>query len=131
MARNLFLFYNGAMTEESRAIIDAVRAIPRGKTASYGAVARCAGRLGGFRPPNPRQVSRILHSCSEKYDLPWHRVVNTRGRISLPPGGGFEEQAALLRAEGVRVAASGAVDQGSFLSEIPTPGGLEKISSGD
>lgn len=109
------------MTEETKAIIAAIKAVPPGKTASYGAVARCAGKLGLFRPPNPRQVARILHSCAEKYGLPWHRIVNSRGRISLPPGGGFEEQAALLQAEGVAVLASGAVEAEAFLPDIPWP----------
>lgn len=107
------------MTEETKAIIAAVRAVPRGKATSYGAVARYAGRLGGFRPPNPRQVARILHSCSERYDLPWHRIISSRGYLSLPPGGGFEEQAALLQAEGVAVAASGAVAAEAFLTDLP------------
>jgi len=109
------------MTEETEAIIAAVRAVPRGKAASYGAVARYAGLLGGFRPPHPRQVARILHSCSERYALPWHRIINARGCISLPSGGGFEEQAALLQAEGVAVAASGAVAAEAFLADLPGP----------
>ncbi len=119
MARKVFPTIMTSMTEETKAIIAAVQAVPPGKTTSYGAVARSAGLRGGFRPPNPRQVARILHSCSERYGLPWYRIVNAKGRLSLPPGGGFEEQAARLQAEGVTVSADGAVDPGCFLAKLP------------
>ena len=82
-----------------------IRAIPRGKVATYGMVAAVAGS-----PLAARQVVRVLHSLSRKERLPWHRVINSRGSISLPRGGGFEKQRALLRAEGVAVTTKGTVD---------------------
>jgi len=51
-----------------------------------------------------------VHSLSKKERLPWHRVINSRGSISLPRGAGFERQRALLRREGVDVTGKGSVD---------------------
>jgi len=73
--------------------------------ASYGQISHIAGS-----PRGARQVSRILHSCSAKYNLPWHRVIAGDGSISLPPGGGKEEQISLLEAEGVQLNKVGKVD---------------------
>ena len=87
-----------------------IRAIPRGKVATYGLVAALAGS-----PPGARQVVRVLHALSRKERLPWQRVINSRGSISLPRGGGFEKQRALLRSEGVAVTARGRVDFKRFL----------------
>jgi methylated-DNA-protein-cysteine methyltransferase-like protein len=80
-------------TEEVIAII---KNIPRGKVATYGQIATLAGNRFASR-----QVVRILNSSSKKERLPWHRVVNSRGTISLAPGRGYEEQKALLVDEGV------------------------------
>ncbi|MBD3258063.1 DNA methyltransferase, partial [candidate division GN15 bacterium] len=62
----------------------------------YGQIATMAGD-----PRGARQVARALHSSSRKERLPWHRVVNSTGKISLPIGAGYEEQRARLEDEGV------------------------------
>lgn len=59
------------------AIFAAVKRIPPGCVATYGQVAREAG-LG----QHARLVGYALHNCPR--DVPWHRVINARGRISLP-----------------------------------------------
>jgi methylated-DNA-protein-cysteine methyltransferase-like protein len=82
-----------------------IAAIPKGKVATYGQIARLAGK-----PWGARQVSWILHSQSEKYRLPWQRVIGAKGRISLPPGSGFFEQRRLLRQEKVNVDDWGRID---------------------
>jgi len=46
-------------------------------------------------------VVRILHTLSGKEKLPWHRVINARGTISLKPGQGYEMQRAMLLEEGI------------------------------
>lgn len=89
-------------TRRVRALI---RSIPRGAVASYGQIASLAGDAR-----QARQVAWILHATPEGEGLPWHRVINSRGRISLPPGRGGKEQARRLRAEGLRVDGAGAVD---------------------
>jgi methylated-DNA-protein-cysteine methyltransferase related protein len=82
-----------------------VRRIPKGKVATYGQVAALAGH-----PRAARAVVWILHSSSVKAKLPWHRVINARGTISLRPGYGYEEQRTLLMREGVAFDREGQVD---------------------
>jgi methylated-DNA-protein-cysteine methyltransferase-like protein len=86
-----------------------IKAIPRGKVATYAQVAALAGNHLAAR-----QVVRVLHSSSEKDHLPWHRVINSRGGISLKSGRGFEEQKRLLIGEGVRVDGHGRIDLDEF-----------------
>jgi methylated-DNA-protein-cysteine methyltransferase-like protein len=80
----------------SQEIIEIIKKIPRGKVATYGQIANLAGNRFAAR-----QVVRILHSASKSQKLPWHRVVNSRGTISLKRGHGYEEQKTLLVDEGV------------------------------
>jgi methylated-DNA-protein-cysteine methyltransferase-like protein len=77
-------------------VIKVIKNIPEGFVATYGQIARRAGNPGAAR-----QVSYILHSSSKKENLPWHRVVNSKGGISLRPGHGYELQKQLLQDEGV------------------------------
>jgi methylated-DNA-protein-cysteine methyltransferase-like protein len=93
------------MTENTVRLIQAIIAIPRGKVSSYGKVAVAAGL-----PNGARQTVRVLHSLTEKYDLPWHRVIRSDGSIALEEGVGRELQMELLRSEGVEVSADGRVD---------------------
>lgn len=58
-------------------IYSVVRRIPRGKVSSYGQVAELAGL-----PKQARLVGYALHAAASDA-LPWHRVVNAEGRISL------------------------------------------------
>ena len=89
----------------TRNVRKVIRSIPRGRVATYAQVAALAGN-----PRAVRGVVWILHSSSEAAKLPWHRVINSRGAISLPPGRGFEEQRAKLIAEGVPVSPAGKID---------------------
>lgn len=82
------------MTQE---VIDIIKSIPTGKVATYGQIAKLAGY-----PNGARQVVRILHTCTARYDLPWHRVINAKGEIALSIYNGADEQKALLEAEGIR-----------------------------
>jgi methylated-DNA-protein-cysteine methyltransferase related protein len=96
---------SSAVDSLSQRIIRRIRAIPPGRVATYGQIAMMAGN-----PRAARAVFWILSSSSQKYKLPWHRVVNGQGRISLKPGTGFEEQLALLRLDGVEVDEEGRLD---------------------
>lgn len=84
-----------------RRIYDVVSRIPRGRVASYGQIAELAGL-----PRQARLVGYALNVLPPDTAVPWHRVVNAQGRISLRGDGlGHEElQAQLLRREGVRFA---------------------------
>jgi methylated-DNA-protein-cysteine methyltransferase-like protein len=74
-------------------IEQAIRAIPRGKVSTYGAVARAAGFPGAAR-----QVVGILR---RSFGLPWQRVLGAGGAIKLQ-GDSAMEQRFRLEAEGVR-----------------------------
>jgi methylated-DNA-protein-cysteine methyltransferase-like protein len=82
-----------------------IKRIPRGKVATYGQIATCAGN-----PRAARLVVWALHSSTEKDKLPWHRVINSKGQISLKPNHGYEIQKELLRKEGVKFSKSDNID---------------------
>jgi len=87
-------------------VYEVVRRIPRGRVATYGQVARLAG-LGR----NARQVGYALHALPEFSNVPWHRVINARGEISLPRAtGGDVTQRLRLEREGVKFDGKGRVD---------------------
>jgi methylated-DNA-protein-cysteine methyltransferase-like protein len=82
-----------------------IRRVPRGRVATYGQVAELAKASG------PRQVGYALHALPEGHDLPWHRIINAQGMISLDSVlGGANLQRALLEAEKVVFDANGRVD---------------------
>ena len=97
------------MTDCTRRILRQILAVPRGRVCCYRDIALKAGL-----PNGARQVVRVLHSLSEKHDLPWHRIIRHDGSIALGEGAGKELQMALLRAEGVEVSDSGKVDMARF-----------------
>lgn len=76
-----------------------VALIPRGHVATYGDVARHAGLPGAAR-----RVGYALRQLPTGSRIPWHRVINAQGRISLPAGSeGEYNQRERLAAEGVSV----------------------------
>ena len=97
------------MTDTTRRIMEQILAVPKGRVSCYRDIALKAGL-----PNGARQVARVLHSLSEKYDLPWHRVIRADGSIALKEGEGKELQINLLRAEGVAVSPDGRVDMERF-----------------
>ncbi|TXK74681.1 MGMT family protein [Paenibacillus sp. N3.4] len=86
------------MTPFTERVIQIIRSIPEGKVMTYGQIAQAAGS-----PRGARQVVRILHAMSQKYQLPWHRVINAKGQIAIMDDEGFELQCFLLQAEGVTI----------------------------
>lgn len=68
-----------AQTDFTKKVIAAIKKIPKGKVATYGQIARIAGK-----PQGSRGVAWILHSSSQAQDLPWFRVINSQGKISFP-----------------------------------------------
>jgi len=74
-----------------------VALIPSGKVATYGDVARHAGLPGAAR-----RVGHALRQLPAGSRIPWHRVINAQGRLSLPAGSAGEyTQREQLEAEGV------------------------------
>jgi methylated-DNA-protein-cysteine methyltransferase-like protein len=75
-----------------------VSLIPRGRVATYGQIAELA-RI----PGQARRVGYALSALPEGSPIPWHRVVNAKGEISLRSQGGAETlQKRLLENEGIR-----------------------------
>ena len=85
------------MTDFTKQVLDIIKSIPYGKVMTYGQIAAVAGN-----PRGARQVSRILHSMTEAHQLPWHRVINSKGGISLTGEGGFVQVNMLIQ-EGIEV----------------------------
>jgi methylated-DNA-protein-cysteine methyltransferase-like protein len=84
-----------------QAIWHVVCTIPRGRAATYGAVARAAGF-----PGRARQTGYALRVAPATLNLPWHRVVGAGGRIVFARSSrAYQEQARRLRSEGVSVTA--------------------------
>ena len=75
-------------------VIQLIQQIPAGNVMTYGQIAKLAGS-----PRGARQVVRILHSSSGKYQLPWHRVVNAKGEIGFQDEEMFLVRRWLLRAK--------------------------------
>ncbi len=82
----------------------AVALIPAGRLATYGQIAELIGAYG-----RARQVGWALRRLALPSPVPWHRVVNARGRISFTPSreGSDWIQRELLLAEGIAVDAEG------------------------
>ena len=82
-----------------------IRQVPRGRVATYGQIStevlaqipadqrgRCTARLVGY----------ALHGLPPNSQVPWHRVINSQGRISFPPRSApYQRQRKKLEAEGV------------------------------
>jgi methylated-DNA-protein-cysteine methyltransferase-like protein len=95
-----------------------VRQIPPGKVTSYGAIARMLGN-----PRAARTVGWALHGLPEGSDVPWHRVINSQGRIPTSRREhGAHLQRTLLEAEGVEFDQHGTTDWDHFgWDELPWP----------
>jgi len=65
---------------------------------TYGQIGKAAGKARAAR-----QVSRILHSMSKKYDLPWHRVISADGRLKIRDDETRNEQQERLYEEGLEI----------------------------
>jgi len=92
-----------------------VRRIPRGRVTSYGRVAQMLGAPNAARAVG--YALRALKDKSDEYaDVPWQRVVNSQGRISIVNREhGAQRQAELLRAEGVDVSQDLRINLDRFL----------------
>lgn len=91
-------------------VLAVLKRIPRGKVATYSQIAKLAGN-----PQAVRGVVWILHSSSNKQDLPWHRVINAKGRISFSEMSEAQlRQQRLLRKEGVVLSEAGVIDLDQF-----------------
>ncbi len=80
------------------AIYLALMSVPAGNVITYGQLASLAGLPGAAR-----LAGTVLCGLPEKTELPWHRVINAQGKISLPEDSpGHQEQKRRLEAEGIK-----------------------------
>jgi len=95
---------------------DIVRQIPAGRVSSYGQIASMippAADADGRRQRRlaPRWVGTALRKTPPGKHIPWHRVINSQGRISFPAGSHQAKlQRRLLEMEAVPFDARGQVD---------------------
>jgi methylated-DNA-protein-cysteine methyltransferase-like protein len=105
-----------------KSVWQVVRGIPRGHVLTYGEVARLAGMSRAAR-----RVSQAMRRAPRNMKLPWHRVVNAQGKISIPEDSpGFQIQKTLLEEEGV-VFLNGKID----LDRFGYRGALDQLLWGD
>lgn len=97
------------MSDSYGRIYSAVRRVPRGRVATYGQIAALAGL-----PGHARQVGYALHALKSATSVPWQRVINAKGMISLRPMRGGVSQRLLLEGEGVTFDAAGRVSLAKF-----------------
>lgn len=103
---SLLLKPTGSLQVENSGVRDIVwqivASIPKGKVATYGQIAKLAGY-----PGYARYVGTLLSQLPEHTTLPWHRVVNARGEISLPmQSESYNTQLSRLESEGIEVSGS-------------------------
>jgi methylated-DNA-protein-cysteine methyltransferase related protein len=79
-----------------------IRRIPMGRVSTYGRIAELVGC-------GARQVGYAMAALPDGTAVPWHRVVNVRGGISIPGSSGITQRLR-LEAEGVRFSQRGTVD---------------------
>lgn len=91
-------------------IYQTVRLIPKGQVATYGLIARLADAN------NPRQVGYALNALTHDTDVPWHRVINSQGKISARnKGDSHDLQKILLESEGIIFDRNGRADLQEFM----------------
>lgn len=101
----------------NHAVWSIVRRIPLGKVCPYGKVALLLPPLPGITTRDletlgPRWVGGAMAACPE--DVPWQRVVNSQGKISLPNPAAQQRQRTLLEAEGIVFDNRGKIDLSRF-----------------
>lgn len=103
-----------------------VRQIPRGKVTTYGTIAKMLPppqgvEIESYKAFGPRWVGGAMANCPG--DVPWQRVINSKGEISQRPGVGRQRE--LLLEEGVAFNEKGRIDLKKYgwggLGEIDGP----------
>ena len=95
------------LSDSYERIYTIVSMIPKGKVATYGQVAELAGL-----PRQARRVGYALRTLPKGSRIPWQRVINSQGKISLRSEGEGSDnrQARLLKREKVKFNQQGVVD---------------------
>ena len=98
-----------------------VRQIPAGKVTTYGQIAATVGQC------TARMVGYAMAALTFDTDVPWQRVINRQGQVSLRGSGhGSAHQRQILEAEGVDFDVQGRIDLEEFGWQGPDWGWLEE-----
>jgi methylated-DNA-protein-cysteine methyltransferase-like protein len=108
----------------NKQVWEIVRQVPEGKVTTYGFIAGLIPPPGGmdasaYRAWGARWVGGAMAACPA--DVPWQRVVNAQGKISLRPGSGGQNQRQLLEAEGVEFSKGDRIDLKQYAWGGPQP----------
>ncbi|MCJ7535004.1 MAG: MGMT family protein [Anaerolineales bacterium] len=100
-----------------------VRQIPAGKVSTYGRIAAFLPAPAGmseraYQVRGARMVGGAMAACPS--DVPWQRVINSQGKVSLRKSGGGEQQRTMLESEGVKFNESERVDLSVYAWEGPS-----------
>ncbi len=100
-----------------------VRQIPAGRVSTYGRIAAYLPPPKGMSEPayqvrGPRLVGGAMAACPA--NVPWQRVINAQGKVSLRQGGGEEGQRVLLEGEGVEFDDKDRVDLSIYIWDGPS-----------
>lgn len=89
-------------------VYDLVSKIPKGKITTYGAIAKIVNA-------DPRVIGFALHANKDPKNIPCHRVINSKGKISSGFAfGGKDAQRKMLEKEGIKFEKSETVDLEKF-----------------
>lgn len=110
---------------------DIVRQIPVGKVSTYGQIASMIPPYEGTDPDahqrlSPRWVGTAMRQVPDD-TVPWQRVINSQGKISLPEPNGTKQRQ-LLETEGVIFNKSAKVDLSNFGWEGPNDAWLDEYN---
>lgn len=100
-------------SETRRLIYLVVQQVPQGRVTTYGQVAEIVGH-----GVDARVVGYAMAGLPADVDVPWQRVINRQGKISLTGRGG-EAQRQMLEAEGIEFDEQGRIDFNRFGWEGP------------
>jgi len=91
------------MTEFEQSLYALLMALPSGKLCTYGQLAKRSGY-----PNHARHVGKTLSKLPKESKIPWHRVVNSQGKLSLS-GDRFVKQKQRLESEGIAINDNGKI----------------------
>jgi methylated-DNA-protein-cysteine methyltransferase-like protein len=109
-----------------------VRQVPEGMVSTYGQIASMIPPPHGVEAPEydrlgARWVGSAMRAVPAGSGIPWHRIINSQGGISLPAGSaGADEQRRRLEMEGVSFDGRGRIDLDRFGWDGPAPAWLEE-----
>jgi methylated-DNA-protein-cysteine methyltransferase-like protein len=96
---NILTITMATNNDSEQAIMQTLASIPYGKVCTYGGIAKLSGNFG-----KARYIGHILKNLPSNTTIPWHRVINSQGRISFPTQSQrYQQQKERLELESIRL----------------------------